>query len=99
MQKTQECQTHCERRKREDYSTMSQEKVNKYKEEKANRKEIMAKEKKEKMLVKVCAGVVALALFGWLGYSLYNTVTRPDTSDVLINTEAMDEYLGEVEAE
>ena len=78
---------------------MSQEKVNKYKEEKANRKEIMAKEKKEKMLVKVCAGVVALVLVGWLGYSLYNTVTRPDASEVQIDTEAMDEYLTELEAE
>ena len=41
---------------------MSQEKVNRYKEEKANRKEILAKEKRKQALTKVCAGVIALAL-------------------------------------
>ena len=32
---------------------MSQEKVNRYKEEKANRKEILAKEKRQKRLMKI----------------------------------------------
>ena len=41
---------------------MSQEKVNRYKEEKANRKEILAKEKRHKRLMKICAGVIVLAL-------------------------------------
>ncbi|MEI3525699.1 MAG: hypothetical protein V8Q27_05865 [Eubacteriales bacterium] len=45
---------------------MSQEKVDRYKEQKANRKQIMAKEKREKFLVKLCAGLVALALVCWL---------------------------------
>ncbi len=78
---------------------MSQEKVNKYKEQKANRKEIMAKEKKQKNRMKLACGIVALVLVGWLGYSVYNSATRPDTSNVEINAAALDEYLGELEAE
>ena len=46
---------------------MSQEKVNRYKEEKANRKELLAKEKKKQAVTKVCAGVIALALVCWIG--------------------------------
>lgn len=72
---------------------MSQEKVNRYKEEKANRKELMAKEKRKQKLSKLCAGVVALVLVCWLGYSVYDTATRPDTSAVEIDASALDEYL------
>lgn len=78
---------------------MSQEKVNRYKEEKANRKEIIAKEKKKKRISMICAGVIALALVGWLGYSVYDMATRPDTSDVTIDSAALDEYLDGLEAE
>jgi len=78
---------------------MSQEKVNRYKEEKANRKEILAKEKKKESLTKLCAGVIALALVCWLGYSVYNTATRPDTSTVEIDSTALDEYFSAVRAE
>ena len=62
---------------------MSQEKVDRYKEQKANRKQIMAREKRRKFLIKVCAGVIALALVCWLGYSIYDTVNKPDTSCLL----------------
>ncbi len=72
---------------------MSQEKVDRYKEQKANRKKIMAREKREKFLVKLCASLVALALVGWLGYSVYDRVNQPDTSDVAITTTAIDEYV------
>ena len=78
---------------------MSQEKVNKYKEEKANRKEIMAKEKKQKNTIKLVAGIVALVLVCWLGYSVYDMATRPDTSNVEIDSTALDEYLGTLEEE
>lgn len=72
---------------------MSQEKVDRYKEQKVNRKKIMAKEKRKKLFTKICAGVVALALVGWLGYSIYDRVNQPDTSDVAITTTAIDEYV------
>lgn len=78
---------------------MSQEKVNRYKEEKAKRKEILAKEKKKQTIVKVCAGVIALALVCWIGYSVYVTATRPDTSSVEIDSTALDEYLSSVGTE
>ena len=48
---------------------MSQEKVAKYKEQKANRKEIMKKEKRAKLLRNIIGCVVGVALIGWVGYS------------------------------
>ena len=48
---------------------MSQEKVAKYKEEKANRKEIIKKQKKARMLRNTIACVVLAAVVGWVGYS------------------------------
>ena len=50
---------------------MSQEKVDRYKKEKANRKQIMKKEKAANALRKCIVGVVGLILIGWIGYSAY----------------------------
>lgn len=78
---------------------MSQEKVNRYKEEKAHRKQIIAREKKKQTLTKLCAGVIALALVCWIGYSVYDTATRPDTSDVEIDSTALDDYISTIGTE
>lgn len=51
---------------------MSQEKVDRYKQEKANRKKIMRKQKVMNFLRKGVLTLVALALVGWLGYSAYD---------------------------
>lgn len=72
---------------------MSQEKVNRYKEEKANRKELLAKEKKKQAITKAVAGVIVLALVCWLGYSIYDTATRPDSSTIEMDASALDSYL------
>lgn len=72
---------------------MSQEKVNRYKEEKANRKELLAKEKKRQAITKAVAGVIVLALVCWLGYSIYDTATRPDSSTIEMDASALDSYL------
>lgn len=48
---------------------MSQEKVARYKEEKANRKELIKKEKRAKMIRTCVASVLGVAIIGWIGYS------------------------------
>ena len=52
---------------------MSQAKVDRYKAAKANRKEIMRKEKMKKMLHRCVTAVVCAAVVGWFGYSVYGT--------------------------
>ena len=51
---------------------MSQEKVDRYKQEKANRKKIMHKQRVMGVLRKCVLGLAGLALIGWLGYSAYD---------------------------
>lgn len=76
---------------------MSQKKVDAYKEQKANRKEILKKEKRMLMLEKVIGFAVCLVAAGWVLYSVYDKVT--DTSgaevvkvDTVIDTSALDDY-------
>ncbi len=52
---------------------MSQAKVDRYKEEKANRKKTMKREKVGNGIRKFLVGVVGLLLIGWIGYSAYDT--------------------------
>ena len=52
---------------------MSQEKVDRYKQEKANRKKNMKKEKAQNTLRKCVVVVVGVVLIGWIGYSAYGT--------------------------
>lgn len=72
---------------------MSQEKVAKYKEEKANRKEIMKKQKRARMLRNSIAGVVLVAVVGWVGYSgvafYIENLPRPE---VEVNYTAISNY-------
>ena len=51
---------------------MSQEKVDRYKQEKANRKQTMRKQKAMGIVRKLILAVVAIALVGWLGYSAFD---------------------------
>lgn len=48
---------------------MSQAKVEKYKEAKANRKKIMKKEKMARILRNSIASIVVVLVVGWVGYS------------------------------
>ena len=50
---------------------MSQEKVDKYKQEKVNRKKTMAKEKLKKRLYILLGAVITAAFVGWIGWSVY----------------------------
>ena len=51
---------------------MSQEKVDRYKKEKANRKQTMRKERMMSIVRKTVLAVVAVALVAWLAYSAYD---------------------------
>lgn len=78
---------------------MSQAKVDRYKEEKRNRDQIIKKQKREWMLTKLGLSVVAVVMVVWVGVSVYNNVTAPDetTTESLetytVDTTALDEYL------
>lgn len=72
---------------------MSQEKVNQYKEEKKNRKQIMKKEKRKSMLMKVCAGLILLAVAGWLIYSAVLTAQNAEGQAVTVDASAITEYV------
>lgn len=53
---------------------MSQEKVQRYKEQKANRRELLAKEKKKKMYMKITAWVVALVVVAGIAVAIGVTI-------------------------
>ena len=72
---------------------MSQEKVDRYKEQKANRKEIIKKEKQEKAVRRGIGILVAAVCVVWLGYSAVDWVNRPDTSQAQINLDAYYDYV------
>ena len=87
---------------------MSQAKVDRYKEEKKNRKQIMAKEKREWTMVKVGGGLLAALIVAWIGFSVYQTVTaptQPDTNtpvevtDYTVNTDALTDYISSLSAD
>lgn len=62
---------------------MSQKKVDRYKQEKANRKEIMKKEKMQHTIRRCVVGVCALALVVWLGYSAINVYEESQPKDTV----------------
>ena len=69
---------------------MSQEKVDRYKEQKA----IQAKKKKEAFLTKLCAGLIAIALVAWLGYSvMYKYDQKQNSGDVTADITALNDYV------
>lgn len=73
---------------------MSQEKVERYKKEKANRKQIMKQEKRKALVTKIAVGVVIFAAVGWIGYSAYGVIeaNKPETV-VSVNVDSINEYL------
>ena len=72
---------------------MSQEKVNRYKQEKANRKEIVKKEKRLRIVEITAAIVIAVAALGWFGYSVYQNAQPEKTVNVETDYTALDSYL------
>lgn len=77
---------------------MSQEKVERYKQQKANRKKIMRKEKIMDVIRKTILTLVAVALVGWLGFSGYTQykagIPRPTTE---VDYTAVTDYMSELQ--
>ena len=76
---------------------MSQEKVTKYKEEKANRKKTMKKEKIVKKIVAVLAVLVIAAPIVWVGYSAVDTIIKNQPRESIeVDYTALDDYATEI---
>ena len=86
---------------------MSQAKVDRYKEEKKNRQQIIKKEKREENLFKAGAALLACALVAWIGVSVYTAVkpaapaeeAAQTVSDYTVDTSALDAYLAGIAVE
>jgi hypothetical protein len=79
---------------------MSQEKVAKYKEDKANRKKIMKREKRAKILRNSALVLVFAAAIGWVGYS--GVISYLDTiprDSVEVDYTAVSDYLSNLSAD
>ena len=81
---------------------MSQEKVDRYKEYKANKKQILKKEKRIRNLEYAAAIVVLAAFIGWMGYSVYEKATDPGEQAAVaytLDTTSVDEYINTLSTE
>lgn len=73
---------------------MSQEKVTKYKEEKANRKDAVKKQKRAKFIRNSVMGVLLIAIIGWVGYSaVISYQESKPRQEAEIDYTAIDEYI------
>ena len=79
---------------------MSQAKVDQYKKEKANRRETVAKEKRNKKLIKLCTGVVVVVLAAWIGVSTVEAVKNSQPAKTIyVDTAELDNYISGLYAE
>ena len=79
---------------------MSQEKVDRYKQDKANRKQIMRKQRITNFVRKGVLALVALALIGWLGYSAYDMYESGKERVVAeVNYDSVNDYLNSLSAD
>ena len=80
--------------------SMSQEKVDRYKQDKANRKQIMRKQRITNFVRKGVLALVALALIGWLGYSAYDMYESGKERVVAeVNYDSVTDYLNSLTTE
>ena len=70
---------------------MSQAKVDKYKNEKANRKKTNARNKVKRVIARIVAAAAVIALVGWGGYSGYQYYekSRPVNSIMQISVQSV----------
>ncbi len=76
---------------------MSQAKVDKYKAEKANRKETVAKERRNRKIAKVCTTIVGIALVAWIAVSaVFYVIDNRPVNTIYATTAGIDDYLSEL---
>ncbi|MCH5333769.1 MAG: hypothetical protein J1D89_07410 [Agathobacter sp.] len=79
---------------------MSQAKVEQYKKDKANRKQIMRKEKLQRAAGKVCAWAILLAIIGWAGYSgVSYYLSKQPVQSIYADLSAMMNYIDGLDSE
>ena len=79
---------------------MSQAKVERYKEEKKNRKETMAREKRNQLLSKAAVAVVCVAVLGWIGVSAVQVYENNKPMETIYtDLSALDDYMAGLHAE
>ena len=79
---------------------MSQAKVDRYKEEKKNRKAIIAKEKRKQVLSVAAAVLVAVAVLGWAGVSGYQAYqNNKPLETIYTDMSAINDYMTSLDAE
>ena len=79
---------------------MSQAKVDRYKKEKANRKQIMAREKRIHLLCVICGWVIVAAIVVWAGYSAYGIYGRNrPVETIYANLDSINNYLDTLDTE
>lgn len=79
---------------------MSQAKVDQYKKDKANRKQIMRRQKMMNLARKAVLSLAGLALIGWLGYSAWDMYESGKERVVAeVNYDSVTEYLNNLYAD
>ena len=78
---------------------MSLAKVDRYKQEKANRKKIMAREKAGRIAGTIAAWVILIGIVGWAGFTGYRYIQENKPAQTFYcDTAPIDEYLQQLAA-
>ena len=75
---------------------MSQAKVDKYKQEKANRQQAIKKEKTMHKIKVAVGTVVAVVLAGWIGVSVFYKIDNRKLETVYFDMSALNDYAQEL---
>lgn len=78
---------------------MSQEKVDRYKQKKANRAKLIKREKRQKLAAQIGAGVIGIALCVWIGFSVYDKVHVETAKSYEVNVDALVDYQNSLSVE
>ena len=79
---------------------MSQAKVDRYKQEKANRKKIMAREKVKRVLTRICLTAVRAVIVGWAGITVYQIYEEKKPSKTIYtDVSAAADYMNSLSTE